>query len=486
MLKGFTCGFKPLEVLTEEQVASFWAGILDVTENVGIRFDVERPETLRVFDKNDCHVDYDSRVVRIPREVSTDCLRKVPRSFRLKARDPRNDVVIGEDQVYVQPGPGMQYVDIDTFQPREATRKEFYDAITVYDALPNLHYFHPLSPNSSFEGVPSAMALLEVLAARLRNSTKANACGTTITGDHVFAMAMAKATGTNLLWAGAAAPPLTWSNERISSFIAAAEAGFPISISSGAVWGASAPATVAGAIVSASAENLGIVVLTQLVRAGHPVHVKLFTMPQNMRSGAPFFGNITTALSNAAFHQVWRRYGIPTGDIEPAIPNSKCMDFQSGYEKGMLALASAVSGADTIWIHGTIFGELTAHPIQAILDDDISGMVGRFLEGVEVSGETLAVDLIKEVGWGADFYLNKAHTRKWWRREQFISAVSDKSTLPEWLEGGKKTTVLLAKEKMEEILATHKPSAPLTTSQEEEIERILAEARRFYKERGKL
>jgi len=36
---------------------------------------------------------------------------------------------------------------------------------------------------------------------------------------------------------------------------------------------------------------------------------------------------------------------------------------------------------------------------------------------------------------------------------------------------------------MEEILATHKPT-PLTPSQEEDVERILEEARKYYKDRG--
>ena len=44
------------------------------------------------------------------------------------------------------------------------------------------------------------------------------------------------------------------------------------------------------------------------------------------------------------------------------------MDFQSGYEKGMNALLQALSGAAVVWIHGTVFGELTAHPIQAIME----------------------------------------------------------------------------------------------------------------------
>ncbi|MFC2017553.1 hypothetical protein ACFLUD_03985, partial [Chloroflexota bacterium] len=60
---------------------------------------------------------------------------------------------------------------------------------------------------------------------------------------------------------------------------------------------------------------------------------------------------------------------------------------------------------------------------------------------------------------------------------------ADRLTYPEWMEKGKKSALDYAKERVEEILATHKPK-PLTASQDEEIERILREARTYYKKRG--
>jgi len=61
-------------------------------------------------------------------------------------------------------------------------------------------------------------------------------------------------------------------------------------------------------------------------------------------------------------------------------------------------LTAALSGTNIINLHGGIYGEPSAHPVQAILDDDIAGMIGRFIEGVNVNAETLALDLIEEVG----------------------------------------------------------------------------------------
>ena len=60
---------------------------------------------------------------------------------------------------------------------------------------------------------------------------------------------------------------------------------------------------------------------------------------------------------------------------------------------------------------------------------------------------------------------------------------ADRLTYPEWMAIGKKGCFDYAKERMEEIVATHKPT-PLTPGQEEEIERILEEARTYYREKG--
>jgi trimethylamine--corrinoid protein Co-methyltransferase len=202
-----------------------------------------------------------------------------------------------------------------------------------------------------------------------------------------------------------------------------------------------------------------------------------------MRSGDPLFGNITIALATAGLNQFWRRYEIPTQLIEAAIPNAKCMDFQSGYEKSMLALIQAISGGAIVWIHGTVYGELTAHPLQAVLDDDIAGMIGRFLEGVDVNQETLAIELIGKVGPIPGFYLDKEHTRKWWKHEQYMPQAADMLNLAEWKKTGKRTALDYAKERMKDILESHMISIPLSEDQDEEIEHILADARKFYRER---
>lgn len=117
-----------------------------------------------------------------------------------------------------------------------------------------------------------------------------------------------------------------------------------------------------------------------------------------------------------AINQIWRKYGLPLLNTASAYTSGKLIDFQLGYERAIPTILSAVSGAQLIHIHGSMYGEITHHPIQAILDDDVAGMMGRFVEGIEVNDETLAIDLIKEVGPIPGHYLSKEHTREWWKR----------------------------------------------------------------------
>ncbi len=69
---------------------------------------------------------------------------------------------------------------------------------------------------------------------------------------------------------------------------------------------------------------------------------------------------------------------------------------------------------------------------------DIAGWIGRLLEGVEVNDETLAIDLINEIGPILGYYLNKKHTMKWWSKEQLMSKVADTEPYPLWIKKASK------------------------------------------------
>ncbi|MBA7605886.1 Glycine betaine methyltransferase [subsurface metagenome] len=480
MLKGFTRKFKPLEILTEDQIEEIHTRTLEVLWVTGIRIEHER--ALKLFEREGCQVDYDEMTVHFPASLVEECLQKAPGKWHTRARDRKNDLIVGRDTVYFGVAPGMQTIDLDTWKPRVATMKENYDAVRVLDALPNLHFFSPYTPYFGFGAVPPVMGMLESVAARIRNSTKFQYSGYSHDCE-IFTIEIGRAAGMEILGTCALSPPLTMYRDAAESTFRFVEAGFPVRVISGAVMGGTAPATVAGSTITNNAEVIAGVLLTQLIRPRTRVLAKDLVFPQNMRSGAPVFGAIEIALHNVVFNQIWRRYDIPRSNTT-CYPSSKRIDFQSGYEKSQIALIAALSGVNSMLLHGSVHGELTHHPLQAVLDDDVAGRVGRFITGVEVNDETLAVSLIEEVGAIPGHYLNKEHTRKWWKKEFFLPQAADVLTYPEWMKSGKKHCLDYAKERMEKILATHKVSIPLTPGQEDDIGRILNEARKYYRKKG--
>jgi len=479
MLKGFTRKFRPLEFLSEDEIEDIHRATLTVLRQTGVTFDSDW--ALDLLKKNGCQVDMQTKRVRFPEALVEECIRSSPSSIFLKARDPKYDVVLGGNTVYFIQAAGMQTIDIETLQPRPATRKEFADYVRLLDGLPNLHWLNSY-PFYGFAGSPPVMAMVESVALKLKHSGKHMTEGHARDSE-LFTDRMVRLCGAEITGGAGCQAPLSWSEDSILRVRRSVEAGFPMGFSDGNAYGATAPATVAGSVVICSAELLSMVVLIQVLSPGHRMRVGHYAFPQDMRSGFPAFCDIGCSISNVVFNQVWRRYRIPVSNGSPGYPSSKSIDFQSAYEKAMAALLSALSGGSTIILHGGVNGELTAHGVQAVLDDDIAGMIGRVLEGATVDDEQLAVDLIDEVGPVPGHFLNKAHTRKWWKTMQYLPMAADRLPYPEWLKTGKKTARDYAKSKMQEIVATHKPE-PLTADQERGIEEVLREAREHYRKAG--
>ncbi len=299
----------------------------------------------------------------------------------------------------------------------------------------------------------------------------------------IWGIQMAQALDIDVFAAFESAPPLTYYEDAVECAWAHCEAGFPVEVGCGAVLGGTGPASIAGGLVASNAEMMAGVVMVQLLNPGLGTIANCFVFPQNMRNGAPGFGRIGISLFQAAYAQMWRKkYQLPTllGACGPMA--SKIPDIQFGYEKGFASLIGALCGGTIINAIGGLHGELTYHPVISVIDNDMAGMIGRFLEGIAVNHDSLGIDLIERVGPIPGFFLGEAHTREWWQKDQFVPSVFDQLTYPEWIASGKRTAIDHAKDRVEEILATYEHTLP--EAQEQELDRILDEAREYYKKKG--
>jgi len=477
---GFVRNFKPLGILTEGQIETIHRGALDVLRKTGIQFESKR--ALRILEKGGCQVDHETSRARMAPELVVQSLEQCPHTFTMRASNPNNSITVGGDSIYFALFSGMRTVDLDTWETRIPTVQDNNDACKIADGLEFVHASTSYTPYCEFVGEPPSMLLPISTWSRLKYFSKISRIGSAV-DSHIFEVQMAQAANVDVYGAFEASPPLTFTEAASDCGIACAEAGFPVEPGCGGIMGGSHPATLSAALVTGMAEAMGAIVLIQMVRPGNPIIVNSFDIPQNMRTGSPRFGSISISLYQVCWNQIWRTlYGLPVmnGGVGPS--DSKQIDFQNGYEKGLGVLLSAISGANMINTIGGLTGELSYHPVQSVLDNDIAGSITRFLEGVQVTDETLAIDLINEVGPIPGFFLDKVHTMKWWRKETFMPHAADTLPYTEWLKGGKKTALDYARQRADRLLTEYRPS--LTPAQETQLDSILEEAREHYRRKG--
>ncbi|KPJ80022.1 MAG: hypothetical protein AMS17_21015 [Spirochaetes bacterium DG_61] len=481
MRRGFRLNFEPVKILTDSQIEAIHRASLDVLEKTGVKFESER--ALKLLEQNGCMVHYDEKIARMPPSLVEECIRKTPSSFSVKARNPKNDLRIGGNTLYFMSSAGARYTDVETGEVRMATMEENDQAVLISDALDTIDFFPSYTPYFEIDGVPPVMLCPTSLASRIRYTSKASR-GAQATDTYIFETQLAQAVDMQLVGVCEAAAPLSYPEDAINAAFEYAGAGFPIYIAAGSVMGGSAPVTAAGATISNNVELLAVVVLIQCISSGIGICANDFVTPMDMQSGGFLFGAMGVNLHQMAFNQLWSGvYRIPTVNTGAAFSNSKLIDYQSGYEKTHTAMASALSGANIIVLHGGVTAELAYNPILSIINDDVANIIGRTIEGFEVNDETMAVELIEEVGPVPGTFLNKTHTRVNWKKEYFVPEVADRLSYQEWLQQGRKSAIDLARERMKEILESHHPD-PITPAQDRDIEKILEDARKHYRKKG--
>lgn len=241
--------------------------------------------------------------------------------------------------------------------------------------------------------------------------------------------------------------------------VAIAKSGIPLVCPAEPLCGATSPVTLAGNLVIQTVDSLMGVILTQITNPGTPVIFGSVATSIDFGDFKYLAGSIEMGLLNAAGAQMAQFYQLPyyaTGGMT----DSKVLDAQSGYESAMTSLLCALAGAN--FIHdaaGFMESALTACYEKFVIDNEILGMVMRAVEGIRVDDDTLAYDLIKQVGPGGNFVAAK-HTRKFMRSEHYQPSMSDRNSREKWEAKGGKTTWEKAAAMVPQLIANHTYSLP--------------------------
>jgi trimethylamine--corrinoid protein Co-methyltransferase len=267
--------------------------------------------------------------------------------------------------------------------------------------------------------------------------------------------------------------PLRHTDEDLGNMIWAARHGVPVVYLGGPTVGIESPFSSAAALVLHQAAALSGLAVIQLARRGTPAAIGGLPSPMDLRTARPSYGSPESVLHSAACSELARHLGIPFMGTAGA-SESKLIDAQAGLESMMQTLMAALSGASLVHDAGFLdCADIGSLPML-VLTDEIIGMVKRLMRGIEVSRDTIMLDLIERVGPGRHF-LDEPESASLSRREVWMPTVLDRNQYALWEHAGAKDTAQRINEKLRKILTKHQPPA-LTATQSAAIESILADA----------
>ena len=444
-------------ILTNTQVEKVHEASLQILEQVGVDFSY--PPALAVLKKAGAKVEGER--VFFSAKLVAQQIKNAPKQFTIYARNPENNVIIGGRHMVFTPGYGAPFVADIVNGRRKATLNDFKNFAQLTGASVNLDILsgNVVEPND----IPHEIRHAQMFYTSVKNSDKCfmgSAMGEQGAKDSIrmasilFGSEAHLAEKPRFISILGSLSPLKYDLRMLGALMEYARAGQPQLISSLSIAGATGPVTLAGNLALQNAEILAGIVLAQLVREGTPVVFAGVSSNAEMRSGALSIGSPEMAMNTAATAQMARYYQLPCRS-GGAVCDAKSPDAQAAYESMMNLLMARVCGINFVLHSAGILESYNCMSYEKfIIDDELCGMVKRIQKGFEVNPETLALDVIKNVGPGGHF-LDNDHTFNHFRTEFYQPRLSNRDDFVTWQASGSPQSMEAANKKYKEILESY-------------------------------
>jgi trimethylamine--corrinoid protein Co-methyltransferase len=396
--------------------------------------------------------------VRIPESMVTRALSTAPKRITLYNRHGKVAIRAGGYRSYFGGGSDcLNVLDHRTGERRRPTLNDVREASTLLDALPEIDFvmsaFLPDDVDAriydryqmevmlnnttkpivfvapDFEGCMAAVEMCEIVAG-----------GSEAFQQRPFATCYINVTS-----------GLTANAEALQKCMYLAEKGLPqlyIPLNAG---GVNSPVTTAGCMASMNAGILLGIVLSQLVREGAAVAVPGWNGgPYNLQT---MVGNYVLADEQGVPTSMGKYYDLPVFGLGGST-DSKVLDQQSGFEVTLSLMTALLHGANIVHDVGFMDSGLQGSLQNMVISNEILGFLRAATSGVVVNDETLALDVIEELGPTGN-YLGHEHTLRHYK-EPFYSKLIDKNPFSVWQKRGATSMEERAAKFIDEILSTHK------------------------------
>jgi len=465
-----------LQLLNEQQCEQIHLASLEILRRTGVR--VFQDEALRLLKEAGAWVS--ENLVRLPPELVEWALKQAPSRIVLCDREGREVVAFLESRI-VNFGPGSDcpnYLDPRTGQRRKYTTADIADSVRVCDALPEISFVMSMGIPSD---VPPEEAYLHQFALMLEHTTKPKVfvCHDLADCQAITAMAAAACGSLDrlrlnptLLLYSEPSTPLQHSRTATEKLLFMAEHALPVVHSPAPMMGATAPATLAGGLALGNAEILSSLVIHQLKHAGAPFVYGSGVHHLDMRTMVSVYGAPEFLLGRVAVTEMGRYYRLPTWGYA-GCSEAKVMDEQAAADAALSVMNALLSGSNLVHDVGYLEAGLTTSPEMIVFTAEMIAYLRRYMDGFELSAETLALEVIDRVGPGGHFLTEGhtlAHFREFWQPRLY-----DRQQADAWTADGCKRLSNRLREKTVAIMDGHQP-APLANHVRDEIAYIMKES----------
>ncbi len=428
-------------------------------------------------------VDRNTCVVRFPRSLVEESLRSAPRDFTLGARRPGWDVRMNSgDCTLLIDGQAVFALDRETGERRVGTFNDWLEATRLTDALDEFGIYWDMIERSDCGS--TAADLVTHWRHLFRNFSKHIQDGFSSPWQAPWFLEVLQvvfgdkeAIRRRHPWSFLACPqsPLIIDEKTTDAYLELLGWDIPLAVMPMPLMGVSAPGSLISTTVLGNCEMLAMLCLLQAGAEGTPFIFAPAQSMMNPRSGGYDAGAIEGGLLAAAGVEMARHYGLPveasgmtTGHFIPGI--------QSAYESSMIGLLATLAWPDILVGCGLMDGSMVLSLEQLLIDVETFRMCRRARQGIAVDDDKWLEDLIHRVGPGGNFLAEPSTVTALREGEMYISQLGWHDSLDAWEAAGRPTLFEEAREKVNQILATHQP-LPLDDDVERELDRIQQRAR---------
>jgi trimethylamine--corrinoid protein Co-methyltransferase len=229
---------------------------------------------------------------------------------------------------------------------------------------------------------------------------------------------------------------------------------------------------VGGTLAQLNAEALAGIVLTQMIEPGTPVIYGAFQTNVDLQSGAPVFGSPESQIALVVSAQLARLHGLPfrSGGM---FTSSKIADAQAAYESVQVMLPTVLARVNFV-LHaaGWLEGGLTAGYEKFVLDCELLGMYHKYLRGLDLSEEGMALESIRSVAPGGH-HLGTEHTMRNFRSAFYRAGLFDYNSAEQWQAEGSLDAQQRAAKQVRQLLDSYE-APPLDPAVDTALQEFMA------------